>query len=439
MKTGAIRFEFRWFRFVGGAARLARLLMCALIILRWSHAAEAGTPPSGVVPFERWLERLWPEAQARGVGRATFDRVTGGLKPDLSLPDLLLPGRPTGEVKGQAEFVKTPAEYLHEASLQRLTVQGRAMLARHGDALERIERRFGVSRYVVLAIWGRETAFGDYRLPHNAITALATQAYAGRRKDKFREELLVALTLIERGVARPEQMQSSWAGAMGPTQFMPSDYERYAVSLDGRGPPDPWISIPDALASAANQLLKNKWVRGRPWGYEARASAGFDCRLASEDIRRPIREWLKLGIAPGVKRPPEADAMDDPVAVLTPAGAYGPAFLAPQNFYAIKAYNMSDLYVLFVGQLADRIEGRGAFAAPWGRVQQIKTTEVEEMQRRLTAMGLYHDKLDGKAGSRTRAAVGAYQHAHGLKLDCWPAPTTLAHMRASGTAAIPGR
>ena len=400
----------------------------AFFLVFMTSLAEA--QPSALPPFDQWLAQIWPEAQARGVSRATFDKATQGLKPDLTLPDLEIPGRPADQAKGQAEFVKTPAEYLHEGSLQHLTTVGRAMLARYSTALDEIERRFGVSRYVVLAIWGRETAFGEHKLPHNAITVLATQAYAGRRKDQFREELIVALTLIERGVARMDQMQSSWAGAMGPTQFMPADYERYAVSLDGRGPANPWVSIPDALASAANQLLKNNWAPGKPWAYEVRAPADFDCTLASLDIQKPIHEWLKMGVTQGPKRPIETEAMNDPASIMSPAGSYGPAFIAPRNFLAIKAYNTSDLYVLFVGQLADRIEGRGPFATPWGSVRQLKTADVEEMQRRLTDLGIYKDKLDGKAGSRTRAAVGVYQKANGLKLDCWPTAAVLTHMRS---------
>jgi lytic murein transglycosylase len=415
------------------AAALPAFAPVLALILMLFPALAGGSRPAdaeeALPPFSEWLQRLRPEAQGRGVSNATFDSVARGLAPDLSLPDLELPGRAPDQAKGQAEFVKTPAEYLHEESLQHLATVGRTMLSRYEAALGEIERRFGVSRYVVLAIWGRETAFGEHKLPHNAMTVLATQAYAGRRKAQFREEFLVALTLIERGVARPDQMQSSWAGAMGPTQFMPSDYLRYAVSLDGKGPANPWTSIPDALASAANQLAGNKWAAGKPWGYEVQAPADFDCTLASQDIQKPIREWLKMGIVQGQKRPIPAGALDDPASVLTPAGSYGPAFIAPQNFYAIKAYNISDLYVLFVGQLADRIEGRGAFAAPWGKVQQLKTVEVEELQRRLTDKGIYHDKLDGKAGSRTRAAVGAYQKTAGLKLDCWPTAAALAHIR----------
>jgi lytic murein transglycosylase len=413
-----IRFSSRILRAASAFAFFLVLMTCF---------AEAQSAP--LQPFDQWLAEFWPEAQARGVSRATFDKATKSLKPDLSLPDLQIPGRPSDQSKGQAEFVKTPAEYLHEGSLQQLATVGRSMLTRYATALDEIERRFGVSRYVVLAIWGRETAFGDHKLPHNAITVLATQAYAGRRKDQFRQELIVALTLLERGVVRMDQMQSSWAGAMGPTQFMPADYERYAISLDGRGPANPWTSIPDALASAANQLLKNNWAPGKPWAYEVRAPANFDCTLASLDIQKPIHEWLEMGVSQGPKRPIEAAAMDDPASVMAPAGSYGPAFIAPQNFLAIKAYNTSDLYVLFVGQLADRIEGRGPFAAPWGSVQQLKTAEVEEMQHRLTDLGVYKDKLDGKAGSRTRAAVGAYQKANGLKLDCWPTAAVLTHMR----------
>ena len=195
-------------------------LLAALI---WLFASVAPVFAADAA-FRQWLDELWPAAQQLGVSRKTFDAATRDLEPDLSLPDLIVPGRPEAPGKGQPEFVRTPAEYLSETTLARLTAQGRKLAAEHRVALAGIEQRFGVPPTVLLAIWGRETNFGGYRLPHNAIRVLATQAYLGRRKDLFREEFLLALKMLEEGDAKPADMRSSWAGAMGLTQFIPSDF-----------------------------------------------------------------------------------------------------------------------------------------------------------------------------------------------------------------------
>ena len=382
--------------------------------------------------FTRWLQSLWPQAQSLGVSRATFERAIAGLAPDYTLPDLVLPGRP-GRAPDQPEFVQTPADYLKENSLARLAEHGRRLAAEHRTTLARIEREFGVPGAVVLAIFGRETDYGRYRLTHDALRVLATQGYAGRRKDLFRQEFLYALKMVEDGLARPAAMKSSWGGAMGLTQFLPSEFYKYAVDYDGDGRADIFASVPDALASAAKQLAGKGWRRGKPWAYEVRVPANFDCTLGVPDIVRPIRQWLADGVAPLGPRQPGPGELSDEASLLQPEGSYGPAFLTTRNYFVLKDYNFSDLYVLFVGNLADRIAGGGAFRQPWSRTAQMRTAQVEEMQRLMAARGLYRDKIDGKAGMKTRAALGVYQKANGLRADCWPGEPVLQHMRrASG-------
>ncbi len=380
--------------------------------------------------FAEWREELWPESRDAGISRGTFDKLLGGVEPDLSLPDLVIPGRRASDAGGQAEFIKTPAAYIDEKSIRRLADQGRAKLKKHKQLLAKIEKRFGVSRHVVLAIWGRESAYSKYRFRQNAIRSLATQAYAGRRRRQFRKELIIALSLVERGVVNSAKMRSSWAGAMGPTQFMPSDYDKYAVSFAGRGQADPWESLPDALASAANQLRKNGWNKGEPWGYEVQMADTADCTLATPDLQKSLLEWDKLGVKPVAQRP-SGDSRANKTSLLMPAGAYGPAFLTTQNFLAIKAYNFSELYALFVAHLADRIAGRRAFAKRWQNVALLRAGEVKEIQKYLKDRELYLDKLDGKAGSKTRAAVGVYQKANDLHVDCWPTKGTILNIRKS--------
>jgi lytic murein transglycosylase len=354
-----------------------------------------------------------------------FDNAVRGLEPDLSLPDLVIAGRPE-KAPSQPEFVQTPSQYLRESSFDRLAARGKQLAAQHRETLARIEREIGVPGTIVLAIWARETDYGGYTLPHDAIRVLATQGYTGKRKDFFRNEFLYALKMLQDGTPRAD-MRASWGGAMGLTQFLPSELYKYAVDFDGDGRVDIWRSVPDALASAAKQLAGKGWVRGERWAYEVKAPANADCTLGTPETTKTIGEWMKLGFAP-IGRKLNSAELSLSASLLQPEGSYGPAFLTPKNYFVLKDYNFSDLYVLFVGHLSDRIGGGGPFVTPWSKTAQMRTADVETMQKRLTALGLYKDKVDGKAGMLTRAALGQYQKRSGLKLDCWPTADVLGHM-----------
>jgi len=376
--------------------------------------------------FQSFLQSTWPDAQKLGVSRATFDTAIRGLEPDLTLPGLAIPGRPEKQPQ-QAEFVQTPGQYLREGNFARLAAQGAQLAAQYKAALTRIEREFGVPGNVVLAIWARETDYGRETSGQDAIRVLATQAYLGKRKDFFRNEFAYALKLLQDGVPRAD-LRASWGGAMGLTQFLPSEYYKYAVDLDGDGKADIWHSVPDALASAAKQLKDKGWRTGEPWAVEVRVPASVDCTLAEPSHLMTIGDWLKAGYVPAYGRKLPARDLAVPASLLLPEGTYGPGFLTPKNYYVLKEYNYSDLYVLFVGHLSDRIAGGKPFEHPWMKSAQLKITQVEAMQHKLTALGMYKDKIDGKAGMLTRAALGAYQKQNGLKIDCWPTADVLTHM-----------
>ena len=363
------------------------------------------------------------------MSRATFDDATRGLEPDLTLPDLVIPGRPDNQ-PAQPEFVQTPAEYLKEAAFAPLAAQGRKLAEQHRATLTKIEQRFGVPGSIVLAIWARETNYGAAKLPYSAIRALATEAWLGRRKEQFREEFLLALKMLQEGVVALAAMKSSWAGAMGHPQLLPSGFYKYAIDFDGDGERDIWTSVPDALGTIANHLKELGWQRGQRWGYEVRAPRDLDCGMARPAVTMTIGEWLKRGYAPAHNAKLSAGELAQKASLLLPAGIYGPAFLVTPNYFALKDYNYSDLYVLFVGHLADRIAGAPPFEQPWGKVAQLPSAALEKMQAALTRLGLYADKIDGKAGMLTRAALGAYQKANGLTLDCWPSQAALDHMQA---------
>src|SRR6185503_8930801 len=344
------------------------LVLAALLIV------PAPTRAADTV-FRKWLETLYPVAHDLGVSRGTFDAATRSLEPDLTLPDLVIPGRPDRQ-PAQAEFVQTPAEYLKEQAFERLATQGRALATQHRATLAKIEQRFGVPGPIVLAIWARETNYGAAKLPHSAIRALATQAYLGRRKDQFREEFLLALKMLQEGHVSLANMRSSWAGALGQPQLLPSGFYKYAIDFDGDGRRDVWTSLPDALGTIANHLVELGWQRGQGWGYEVKVPHGTDCTLAHPEVKMTIGDWVKRGYRPAHRARLGATELAQEASLLMPAGLYGPAFLTPKNYFVLKDYNYSDLYVLFVGHLADRIAGgrpfeQRSFEKPWGKVAQL--------------------------------------------------------------------
>lgn len=388
------------------------------------------SPAYATADFAAFVEGVWPEARAAGVSRATFDRAFKGVTPDLTMPDLLLPGQRLRDVKGQAEFVRPPQDYLNKQQLARLAEQGKTFMAKYGEWLPKIEREIGVERHVLLGIWGRETAFGTYKLPHYAIRALATQAYTGRRKEMFRTELIAGLRMLQDGIVTPETMRSSWGGAMGLPQFLPSEFYLHAYDIDGDGKKDLWNSVPDALASAAKQLKAKGWRMGLQWGYEIRLSPAVDCSFEGPVESRTIAEWAKLGVRRVDGRALPASIATEKAYLMMPGGTHGPGFLVTDNFLTIKQYNMADLYAVFVGHLADRISGGSDFVTPWRGITQLPAGDIEDAQQALKDRGYAIEKVDGKAGSNTRRQLGLYQKKSRLEVDCWLNAATLGTLRA---------
>jgi lytic murein transglycosylase len=380
--------------------------------------------------FGQWLGALKRDAAARGIAPESFERAMKGVSLDWRLPDLVPPdlgeGRPARprsektERQGQQAEFDRPARYFPPKSLEFVTRLGREHRARWKDTLSAIEAKYGVEGHVVLAIWGRETAYGRATLPHNAIDALATQAYMGRRREQFREELLLALGILQEGHVARSDMRSSWAGAMGHTQFLPSDFRNYAVDFNGDGRRDIWGTIPDALASTANYLKQNGWQRGKAWGYEVRLPDGFDCTLEGIANARSVGDWLGLGVTRAFDRTFPPDRLGEDAHLVAPAGVLGPAFLVLDNFEVFRSYNKADLYALYVGHVADRILFAGDFEGGWTRVESFSRDEMKRLQRTLAGEGYDIGKIDGLMGSRTRSIVGQWQKKLGHKVTCYP-------------------
>ncbi|PIE11875.1 MAG: hypothetical protein CSA72_01805 [Rhodobacterales bacterium] len=370
--------------------------------------------------FASWLEAdLWPAARAAGVSRSTFDGALRGVAPDWSLPGVARPGTTPPRAQHQAEF-GAPARYFRHVTSSART--GRDMAARHASALRRAEAATGVPGHIVLAIWGRESAYGAAALPHDAVQVLATNSFAGGpRAAYFKDELVAALRIIEAGHAAPRGLRSSWAGALGQPQFMPSSFLEHAVDGTGDGRADIWGSDTDTIASIASFLAHHGWVKGRDWGFEVRVPASVSCSLEGPDQGRAIRDWEAMGITRVSGKPFPAHERSGVGYLMMPAGRLGPAFIVTPNFYVLKDYNMSDLYALFVGHAGDRIAyGGGDFAAPWQRVDTMLRSDVAAMQRGLEALGHDVGGADGLAGFRTRRSIGRWQDATGRAATCFP-------------------
>jgi lytic murein transglycosylase len=413
-------------------------VIAAIMSVFSASTAVAQTVPAGAVAakynseFNTWLKKeIWPEARKAGVSQATLDATLTGLSINWKLPDVIVPGQkpPTEQAQSQAEF-SSPGAYFSEQRLQGLAATGRSLAATHAATLKRIEATYGVPGNIVVAIWGRESGFGRAKLPNSVIDVLATKAYASTRKDMFRVELIDALKIVESGDIPASKMMGSWAGALGQPQFMPSSYLKYAVDFDGDGHRDIWNSVPDALASIANYLSKRGWQRNRDWGFEVSIPDDVSCAQEGPDLARPVANWAKLGITRISGKAFPANDMTADGMMLVPAGRHGPEFVVTPNFYVIKEYNNSDLYALFIGNLADRIAfGAGPFQAEWGNVGSMLRSDVFAMQTALVAKGYDVGKADGLAGFKTRRSLGDWQAKNGLKPTCFPDASLKAKLR----------
>lgn len=375
--------------------------------------------------FRGWLDQtIWPRAQAQGVSRDTFDEAFRGVALDWDLPDLVPPGTDAQAPRrqSQAEF-GAPGAYFGRTSVDGATTVGREMLARHAAALEAVERATGVPGPIILAIWGRESGYGRVDIPHDAFAVLGTKGFMSTRAAYFTDELLAALVIAERGAVPARAMQSSWAGALGQPQFMPSNYLQFAADGDGDGQADIWGSEADTLASIGNYLARHGWVAGRDWGFEVTVPPAVPCALEGPDQGRTIADWEALGIARVNGRPfPDHERAGEGY-LLMPAGRHGPAFLVTPNFYVLKDYNMSDLYALFVGHVADRIAyGVGDFAGRWSDTGPLLRSDIAAMQRGLEALGYDVGGADGLPGFKTRRSIGRWQEARGEPATCFPEP-----------------
>jgi lytic murein transglycosylase len=376
------------------------------------------TTQAGAASFSDCLAGLRGASAAGGVDAATFDKATRGLAPN---PDVLA----LAEV--QPEF-KTPIwDYLAGLVDEERVNDGRAMMARWGQALALAQSRFGVDQATLTAVWGVESDYGRSFGTRPVVQSLATLSCGGRRQAYFRSEFIASLKIIQHGDIDPAQFNGSWAGAFGHTQFMPSTFLRVAVDLDGDGRKDLINSVPDALGSTAAYLRKSGWAAGGAWGFEVRLPEHY-AGPSGRTRKEPMAAWAARGVTRIDGQPlgggPNAG-------LLLPAGPTGPAFLVTRNFDAIYSYNAAESYALAIALLSDRLRGRRGLAAAWPTNDPgLSRADRREMQTLLMRRGYDLDgKADGVIGTKTKQAISDFQSRSGLHPDGRASVSVLAALR----------
>ncbi len=372
--------------------------------------------------FQAWLDGFRAEAAAAGVRADVMDDAFAGLSVNARVYELN---------DNQPEFSRAIWDYLDGAVSARRIADGRAKLAEHRDLLSLIEQAYGVDAEILVAIWGLETSYGAIMGDYDAIQALATLAFEGRRTGYGRSQLIGALKIIQNGYADRDDLKGSWAGAMGHTQFIPTTYLAYAVDHNGDGRRDIWRNMGDVFASTANYLSASGYRGNEAWGAEVSLPEGFDYALADRNVRKPVVEWAAMGVKQA--RGASLIGAYDPngrARLILPAGSQGPAFLVFDNFGAILKYNRSTAYALAVALLSEAAAGSGgAIVAGWPRDDRpLSLSERKQLQAALTARGYDPGPVDGIVGAGTRAALRAWQQDNGLPADGYASAAVLRAM-----------
>ena len=357
--------------------------------------------------FEQCKARLKATAKEQGIDASIVDSVMDAVQYNARVIEL---------DQRQPEFTRSFGNYYELRVTATRVALGRALLATHIDLLQRVQKQTGVPPHYLVSFWGLETNFGNNFGNMSVPDSLTTLACDPRRSEYFTAELMAALRIIEAGNIAPEDMEGSWAGAMGHVQFMPSAYQHYAVDGDGDGKQDLWASIPDAMFSAGNFLKHLGWQAGVRWGREVILPQGFDYALANTGKSSPLSEWRDMGIK-DVFGLPLANS-DIATRLVVPSGHKGPAFVTYQNFDVIMGWNRSEYYALSVGRLADRISGAGKLQnRPPDADLKISRERVLQLQQNLNTLGYDAGEPDGVPGPMTRSAISRYQQSKGFVAD----------------------
>jgi membrane-bound lytic murein transglycosylase B len=374
--------------------------------------------------FARWVTGFRASARTAGIDEATLQSAFDTVR--------LIP-RVIASDRAQPEFTRAVWDYLDSAVSTQRVARGQDKLGQLRPVVDTMAARYGVPAEVLVAIWGMESNYGSFMGDIPTIDALATLGFEGRREGWARGQLLAALTILQNGDIDRARMIGSWAGAMGQTQFLPSNYLAYAVDADGDGHRDIWGSLPDVMASTANFLARSGWQAGQPWGMEVRLPPRFDHARADDEVRQPATQWAGEGVQSmnGAPLPALEGA-----SILLPASARGPAFLVGANFRTLLRYNNSTSYALAVSLLAQQLAGGSAVQTAWPRdLAPLSRSELLALQTALNARGFDSGVPDGTMGPATGRGVRQYQRSLGLPADGYPTGELLKRLQQQGAAA----
>src|ERR1700678_492957 len=380
---------------------MKRSLLLGLVVA----AALGAFAPSARADFASCVGSLRAQAARDGISARTLDVAFNGVEPDPKVLDFQ---------KQQPEF-KTPVwDYVDGLVDDDRVADGKAAMAREGQALARAEEKYGVSRTMLAAIWGVESNFGQEMGKRPLVQSLTTLSCMGDRAAYFRSELMATLKIIDRGDVPAEKLNGSWAGAFGQTQFMPSTFLRLAVDFEGDGRRDIVDSAPDALASTANYFVKSGWRRGLGWGFEVKLPDGY-----SGPSGRKAKQSMSFWASHGVTRIDGRPLGDGEAGLLIPAGRGGPAFLVTRNFDVVYSYNAAESYTLAACVLADRLSGGRGIVTPWPTDDPLLSREGrKELQALLQRRGYdIGGDPDGHVGTKSKAAIADFQQRAGLEVD----------------------
>lgn len=374
--------------------------------------------------FDSWKQSFRAEALAAGISGDTYDREMASV---TRIPRVM-------ELNAkQPEFTQAIWTYLDTAVSSQRVANGLTNKALRADILAQIEQLYGVDSEIIVAIWGLESSYGKIMGSYDVLSALATLGHEGRRTSFGRQQLIAALKIIDKGYASRAQLQGSWAGAMGMTQFIPTTYLAYAVDHNNDGRRDLWSDHGDVFASTANYLSRSGYISDSPWGFEVTLPDGFDFARTGKAGKRTIAEWAAIGLARADGTAlTEGTDLNQRGWIVVPAGANGPVFLVTDNFQAILRYNNSTHYALGIGLLSDQIAGRGKpVSKPWPRNDRpLSRDERMSLQQALADKGYNPGPVDGIIGAGTKAALRRWQADNGLPADGYASATVLAALRS---------
>ncbi len=391
------------------------ILLMGLVI---STVARADVPCRTSGSYESWLAGFEREAATQGISQRAIAEAAPYLTYDQRIVNI---------DRGQRVFTQTFLQFSDRMAAAYRIQRGEALIKQNAGVFARIEHDYGVPAPVIVSFWGLESDFGANMGKYPTLSSIASLAYDCRRAERFRGQLFDALRLIDRGDLVPSEMIGSWAGELGQTQMMPTEYFKYAVDYDGRGKRDLIHDVPDVLGSTAHYLVGLGWKRGEPWLTEVHVPARLPWDQADLDIKLPRAKWAALGVTLADGRPLPEDNL--PASLLLPMGRSGPAFLVYANFDVYLQWNNSLVYSTTAAYLATRIAG----APPLHRGNPppaLPFEQVKELQTLLSRDGYDVGKIDGFLGLKSRQAVKATQIKFGLPADSYPTEELLARLRA---------